>query len=118
VHELSIEKIQHRQLVEVEAIVEEEDVKAILLHNLPSQYNIVIFTLNGMFSHTLEDMISSLLVEEKRATTRDLEGDFQPKTKLYSKKRMGKRMTSKNGNECLLLWKNKSYNNSLQNLYQ
>jgi hypothetical protein len=89
-----------RQLVEVKAMVEEEDAKAILLNNLPSQYNNVIFTLSQMSSHTLEDMISSLLAEEKRATAGDLEGDSQLETTLYSKKRMGKRMTGKSGIEC------------------
>ena len=38
--------------------------------------------------HTLEDMISSLLVEEKRATA----GDSQLEATLYSKKRIGRRM--------------------------
>jgi hypothetical protein len=55
-----------KQLVEVKAMVEEEDAKAILLNNLPSQYNNVIFTLSQLPSQTLEDMIVALLAEEKR----------------------------------------------------
>jgi len=52
-----------RQLAEVKYMVEEEDAKAILLNIVPSEYN----NINHISSHTLEDMISSLLVEEKRA---------------------------------------------------
>jgi hypothetical protein len=63
------------QLSKVKATIEEENVNAILLNNLPSQYNNVIFTLSQMSSHTLKDMISSLLSEEKRAIARYLEGD-------------------------------------------
>jgi len=68
-----------RQLIEVKTTVEEEDAKAILLNSLLSQYNNVIFTLSQMPSHTLEDIISFLLAEEKRAN----EGDSQPETTLY-----------------------------------
>lgn len=57
-----------RQLVDVKATIEKEDAKAILLKCLPFQYDNVIFTLSEMFSHTLEDTISSFLAEEKRAT--------------------------------------------------
>ena len=49
-----------------------------------------------MSSQTLEDMISTLLAEEKRATV----GDSQPKIALYLKKRMGRRMASKSEIEC------------------
>eukprot|EP01018_Ginkgo_biloba_P034981 Gb_38096 [translate_table: standard] len=64
-----------RQLAKVNATVDEEDAKAILLNSLPSNYSNVIFTLSLMPSQTLENMISTLLVEEKRATAEDLEGD-------------------------------------------
>jgi hypothetical protein len=100
-----------RQLAEVKAMVEEEDAKAILLNNLPSKYNNVIFTLSQMSSQTLEDMISSLLVKENRAIIGDSEGDSQPEIALYSKKRMGKRMIGKSGIECYYCGKNRSYNN-------
>jgi len=60
-----------RQLIEVKTTVEEEDAKAIVLNSLLSQYNNVIFTLSQMSSRTLQDMISSLLIEEKRVTTGD-----------------------------------------------
>jgi hypothetical protein len=65
--------------------MEEEDAKAILLNSLPSKYNNVIFTLNQMSSQTLEDMIVSLLAEEKRTIAGDTEDDPQPKTALYSR---------------------------------
>jgi hypothetical protein len=57
-------KLLIRELVKVGAKVEEEDAKA-LLNCLPSTYNNVIFTLSQMSSHCLDDMVSSLLVEEK-----------------------------------------------------
>jgi hypothetical protein len=74
-----------RQLAEVKAIVEEEDAKAILLNNLPSKYNNVIFTLSQMSSQTLEDMIVALLAEEKRTIASDIEDDPQPEIALYSR---------------------------------
>eukprot|EP01018_Ginkgo_biloba_P039116 Gb_11768 [translate_table: standard] len=61
-----------KQLAEVNVMVDEEYAKAILLNSLPSNYSNVIFTLSLMSSQTLEDMISTLLSEEKRATARDL----------------------------------------------
>ncbi|KAH9298582.1 hypothetical protein KI387_030264, partial [Taxus chinensis] len=59
-------------LAKVKALMDEEDSKAILLNNLPSSYSKVIFTLNQIPSQRLEDMISALLVEEKR-TVDDIE---------------------------------------------
>ena len=45
--------------------------KPFWLNNLHYQYDNVIFTLSGSSSHTLEDMIPTLLVEEKRAAAGD-----------------------------------------------
>ena len=73
-----------RQLTEVKATMEEEDAKAIVLNSLPSKYNNVIFTLSQMPSQTLEDMISSLLVEENKTTTGDTKDDSQLEIALYS----------------------------------
>jgi hypothetical protein len=63
-----------RQLTGFKSTMEEEDAKAISLNNLPSQYNNAIFNFSQRSSHTLEDMISSLLAEEKRTIAIDLEG--------------------------------------------
>ena len=42
------------ELEEVKARVRKEDAKAILLNNLPSKYNNVIFTLSQMSTQTLK----------------------------------------------------------------
>jgi hypothetical protein len=81
-------------------MIEEKDAEALLFNTLPYQYDNVIFTPSQMSSHTQEDTILSLLAEEKRAVAGDLEGDSERETALYSRKRMGKRMTGKNVIEC------------------
>ena len=64
-----------------------------------------------MFSHTLEDMISSLLGEENITIARGLKEDSQLETTPYSKK-----MIDNSGFDCYYCKKSKSYNNSLQDL--
>lgn len=61
-----------KQLVEVKAMVEDEDAKAFCLNNPLYEFNNVIFTLVRCFPcpHTLEDTISSLLVKEKSNCSR------------------------------------------------
>jgi hypothetical protein len=61
-----------RQPLEIKVVVDEEDVKSILLNSLSSKYNSVIFTLSQLSSQSIEDMIVALLAEEKRATTREI----------------------------------------------
>ena len=46
--------------------IEDEDVKAILLNNLSSNSDNVIFTLSQFSSKSLDEMIAALLAEEKR----------------------------------------------------
>ena len=86
------------QLVEVGVVIDKDDAKSILLNSLPSKYSNVICSLIQMPPQTLEDVISTLLVEEKRA------GDSRETTQiihaLYSKNNMGKRMYGKNETEC------------------
>jgi hypothetical protein len=41
-------------------MVDEEDAKAIMVNNIPSKYNNVIFTLSWFPFQTLEDIIVSL----------------------------------------------------------
>jgi len=62
--------------------VEEKDAKSILLNNLPSNYNIFIFTLSKMSSQTLEDMVFPLLIKENRENICVIEGDPQPEIAL------------------------------------
>ena len=52
--------------MEVGAKIKEEDIKSLLLNNLPSTYNYVNFTLNQLPSQHLDDIISSLLIEDKK----------------------------------------------------
>jgi hypothetical protein len=59
--------------------------KAILLNSIPSQYNNVIFTHSQLPSQTLEDMITTLLAEEKRTIAGETKGDSQPEMALYSR---------------------------------
>ena len=53
-----------------------------------------------MSSQTLEDVISALLVEEKRTITGDSRENTQLIHTLYSKNNMGKRMHGKNETKC------------------
>ena len=62
-----------RKLAETDAKVESDDDKAILLNILSSKYSIVVFTLSQLSSQSLEDMVTSLLAEEKRAYSEDLD---------------------------------------------
>ena len=55
-----------RKLTEVGAKVKDEDAKALLLNTLPSTFNNVVFTLSQLSSLNLDDIVSTLLVEEKR----------------------------------------------------
>jgi len=76
-------------------LVDEEDSKSILLNNLPSKYNNVIFTLIQFPSESLEDMIVALLAEETRSITGDTKGDTQPKMTFYSIKNHNKSIKDK-----------------------
>jgi hypothetical protein len=53
-------------LVEIGNKVDDDDAKAILLNSLPSTYDNLIFTLSQLSSRTFDDMITTLLAEEKR----------------------------------------------------
>jgi hypothetical protein len=53
-----------------------------------------------MSSQTLDEMISTLLAEEKRLNAWDTEGDSQTEIALFSKRRMGKRKAGKSEVEC------------------
>ncbi|KAH9306605.1 hypothetical protein KI387_011009, partial [Taxus chinensis] len=88
-----------RQLAEVKAAIEDEDAKAILLNNLSSKYNNVVFTLSQIQSQSLDDMIATLLVEEKRTTVEDAEGDPQQESAFYSKTKNFRRRSDKDKRE-------------------
>ena len=60
-----------RQLVDVGTKVEAEDSKAILLNSLSSKSNKIVFALSQMSSQSLEEMVASLLAEEKRMNPED-----------------------------------------------
>jgi hypothetical protein len=59
-----------RQLGDTGIEVDEDDSKAILLNSLSSNYDNAIFTLSQMPSKTLDEMIASLIAEEKRMQPR------------------------------------------------
>ncbi|KAH9321030.1 hypothetical protein KI387_015669, partial [Taxus chinensis] len=84
-----------RQLTEVSAQVDEEDAKTILLNSLPPKYSNVVFTLGQMPSHSLEGMISALLVEEKRTKE-----DIEEETALYTKRKHTNFFKNKEELEC------------------
>ena len=86
-----------RKLAEIGAPVDKDDSKAILLNNLSSKYNNVVFTLSQMSSLSFEDMVASLLVEEKRWNEDDLDVDFKTEIVLFSRRRMKK---SQGSGEC------------------
>jgi hypothetical protein len=48
-----------RKLAEFKAVVDEEDVKAIILNSLSPKYSSSIFTLSQLPSQTLDEIISS-----------------------------------------------------------
>ena len=52
-----------------------EDAYAILLNSLPPKYNSAIFTLSQLPSQSLDEMIATLLAEEKIATSSEIEWD-------------------------------------------
>jgi hypothetical protein len=70
-----------KQFAEVKAVVDEEDVKDILLNSLPPKYSNVIFTLGRLPSQSMNEMIVALLAEEKRTN----EGDSQSKLAFYAR---------------------------------
>ena len=57
-----------RHLVEVKEVVDEESAKAILLNNFPPKYSSAFITLSQLTSQSLDEMIATLLAEEKRIT--------------------------------------------------
>lgn len=84
-----------RQLADVGTKVEAEDSKAILLNSLSSKYNNIIFTLSQMSSQSLEEMIASLLAEEKRMNPENT--NVHHEIALFSK---GKMRKNKGSGEC------------------
>jgi hypothetical protein len=83
-----------RQLGDTGIEVEEDDSKAILLNSLSSNYDNAIFTLSQMPSKTLDEMIASLIVEEKRMQLGDTEVNGKAEIALFSKGRMNKNKAS------------------------
>lgn len=86
-----------RKLEEIEVKIEEDDAKAILLNSLPLNYDNVIFTLSQFSSRSLDKMIATLLVEEKRMKSSNTEDNLHDKMTLFSKRRVNK---NKNSVEC------------------
>lgn len=89
-------KLLIKQLTKVDAKVEEKDIKVILLNSLHSTYNNDFFTLSQLSSQSLDDIISSLLDEDKilnerlneRIKERYLEFSLHLESALLTKKRM------------------------------
>lgn len=65
--------------------IEDEDAKAILLNNLPSNYDNAIFTLSQLSSKSLDKMVESLLTEEKRIKISVAKDNLQPEMTLFSR---------------------------------
>jgi hypothetical protein len=84
----------------VKAVVDEEDAKAILLNNSLFKYDNVIFTPSKLPSRTLEDMIASLFLEEKRTIAGDIEDDTQIGMALYSRNNCSRSTKDKGEIEC------------------
>ena len=86
------------QLVE-SGIKIEKDTKAILLNNLPSSYNNIIFTLSQILSQSLEAMISTLMVEEKQVDEEEVgENSLSNKGNITKKDNKGGRSSNKRNN--------------------
>lgn len=92
-----------RQLAEIGVKVDPDDAKAILLNSLSSKYSNVVFTLTQLPSQTLEGMVTSLLAEEKRTYSENLDAGGQHEIALYSKDKMRK---TKGSTECFYCHKN------------
>lgn len=75
---------------------EDEDTKAILLNNLSSRYDNVIFTLCQLSSQSLDEMIASLLEEEKRMKEGDAKEEVSSHIELalFSKGKINKNKRS------------------------
>jgi len=84
-----------RQLDDVGTKVEAEDSKAIMLNSISSQYNNIVFALSHMSSQSLEEMVASLLAEEKRMNPEDT--NVHHEIALFSK---GKTRKNKGSGEC------------------
>jgi hypothetical protein len=85
-----------RQLAEVKVIVDVEDAKAILLNSLSPKYISAIFTLSQLPSQSLDEMIATLLAEEKRI----IEGDSQPELAFYERNNYNRTTKDKEEIEC------------------
>jgi hypothetical protein len=66
------------------------------LNNLPLKYNSVIFTLSEIPSHSLDEMIATLLAEEKRT----IECDNQTKLVFYGRNNHDRSTKDKEEIEC------------------
>jgi hypothetical protein len=90
-----------RQLAETGIKVDPDDAKTI--NSLSSKYSNVVFTLAQLPSQTLEGMVTSLLAEEKRTYSENLDAGGQREIALYSK---GKMRKTKGSTECFYCHKN------------
>ena len=74
-----------KQLTKIKEIVDVEDAKAIILNSLPPKYSSAIITLSQLPSQSLDEMIATLLAEEKRTTSSETKGDTSPKVAFYAR---------------------------------
>lgn len=88
-----------RQLAEVQATIDEDYAKAILLNSLSSQYENVVFTLSQN-SQPFEEMIVALLSEEKRTNVGGTKDDPPSEMALYSRYNRNKSNKDKGEIEC------------------
>ena len=87
--------IKHLALAEVSSKIDEENVKDLLLNSLPSTYNNIVFTLSQWPSQSLDELISSLLAEDKHLNEKlneeNSESALHPDNALLAKNRMSKK---------------------------
>ena len=74
-----------KQLAEVGVKVEEDNQKAVLLNSLSSKYHNVVFTLSQLSAQSLDDMISTLLDEDKILSATDFENFVPSEHALFSR---------------------------------
>ena len=109
-----------RQLSKAGAKVEGEDAKEILLNNIPSSYNNVVFTLRKISSQKLHETITTLMAEGNRLKSKDTEENSPIENALFTKTRMRKKNETKGEFECYYYrkighraWNWKSHDNDL-----
>ena len=77
---------------EVGVKVEEDDEKYVLLNSLSSKYENLVFTLSQLSSQSLDDMISTLLAEDKKLSTTNSENFVPSENAFFTRNRVTKKV--------------------------